>query len=95
MNQKFDEFQNRVTAKIETLHHDYQALTQRFEHFASQESLKDPPAESVPEPMQFTLGQQEVPLVAENADAMIASIRKNLEGSKEALTYSLRVSRRY
>jgi hypothetical protein len=41
------------------------------------------------------------PLLAENADAMIESIRKNLQESKEVLnengtkTYSLRCSRRY
>lgn len=83
-----------MSAKIETLHHDYQSLSERFEHFASQESAREPPG------MQFTLGQQAAqPLLAENADAMIESIRKNLDESKEALqangTYSLRVSRRY
>ena len=91
-----------MSAKIETLHNDYQSLSQRFEHFASQESARDHPQ---PTGMQFTLGQQEEahaqhpPLLAENADAMIESIRKNLDGTREVLqangTYSLRVSRRF
>ena len=98
LNQKFDDFQNRVSAKIETLHNDYQSLSQRFEHFTRDEPQP-------PTGMQFTLGQQEEqahaqpPLLAENADAMIESIRKNLDDTREVLqangTYSLRVSRRY